>query len=174
MSFSSQGTGKQKQEVRIYLGNRHLWPCSTKLRRAKAKRVFPREHIDHGLYALPTTQEITLHTTSTEGQYKNQIDYILYNQRWGNFTESPKTRLDADCDSHQERLTAKFRPKLKKVGKSTMPFRYELNQIPYDYTVEVKNRIKGLYLIEFLKNYGQRFITLYRWQLPNYPQEKEM
>ena len=55
-----------------------------------------------------------------------------------------------------------------------MPFRYELNQIPYDYTVEVKNRFKGLYLIEFLKNYGQRFITLYRRQLPNYPQEKEM
>ena len=51
---------------------------------------------------------------------------------------------------------------MKRVGKTTRPFRYDLNQIPYDYTVKVKNRLKGLDLIEFLKNYGQRFITLYR------------
>ena len=53
---------------------------------------------------------------------------------------------------------------MKKVGKSTRPFRYDLNQIPYNYTVEVTNRFKGLDLIEFLKNYGQRFMTLYRRQ----------
>ena len=57
---------------------------------------------------------------------------------------------------------AKFRLKLKKVGKTTRPFRYDLNQIPYDYTVEVTNRFKGLDLIDNLKNYGQRFVTLYR------------
>ena len=51
---------------------------------------------------------------------------------------------------------------MKKVGKTTRPFRYDLNQPPYDYTVEVTNRFKGLDLIEFLKNYGQRFVTLYR------------
>ena len=51
---------------------------------------------------------------------------------------------------------------MKKVGKATRPFRYDLNQIPYNYTVEVTNRFKGLDLIEFLKNYGQRFVTLYR------------
>ena len=56
----------------------------------------------------------------------------------------------------------KFRLKLKKVGKTTRPFRYDLNQIPYDYTVEVTNRFKGLDLIEWLKNYGWRFMTLYR------------
>ena len=54
--------------------------------------------------------------------------------------------------------------KLKKVGKTTRPFRYDLNQIPYDYTVEVRNRFKGLDLIECLKNYGWRFVTLYRRQ----------
>ena len=54
--------------------------------------------------------------------------------------------------------------KLKKVGKTTRPFRYSLNQIPYDYTVEVTNRFKGLDLIEFLKNYGQMIVTLYRRQ----------
>ena len=51
---------------------------------------------------------------------------------------------------------------MKKVGKTTRPFRYDLNQIPYNYTVEVTNRFKGLDLIEFLKNYGQRFVKLYR------------
>ena len=58
---------------------------------------------------------------------------------------------------------AKFRLKLKKVGKTTKPFRYDLNQICYDYTVEVTNRFKELDLIECLKNYG-RFVTLYRRQ----------
>ena len=52
--------------------------------------------------------------------------------------------------------------KLKKVGKTTRPFRYDLNQIPYDYTVEVRNRFKGLDRIECLMNYGRRFVTLYR------------
>ena len=59
---------------------------------------------------------------------------------------------------------AKFRLKLKKVGKTTTPFRYDLNRIPYDCTVEVTNRFKGLDLIECLKNYGPRFMTLYRRQ----------
>ena len=63
-----------------------------------------------------------------------------------------------------ELLIAKFRFKLKKVGKTTRPFRYDLNQIPYDCTVEVKNRFKVLDLIECLMNYGQRFVTLYRRQ----------
>ena len=57
--------------------------------------------------------------------------------------------------------TAKFRLKLKNVGKTTRPFRYNLNQTLYDYIVEVTNRFKGLALIQCLKNYGQRFVTLY-------------
>ena len=73
-------------------------------------------------------------------------------------------RPRADCGSDHELLTAKFRLKLKKVGKTTRPLRYDLNQIPYDYTVEVTNRFKGLDLIECLKNYGQRFMILYRRQ----------
>ena len=75
-----------------------------------------------------------------------------------------KTRPVADCGSDHELLIAKFRCKLKKVGKTTTPFRYDLNQIPYNYIAEVTNRFKGLDLIECLKNYGQRFITLYRRQ----------
>ena len=73
-----------------------------------------------------------------------------------------KTRPGADCGSDRELLIAKFRLKLKKVGKTTRPFRYDLIQIPY--TVEVRNRFKGLDLIEYLMNYGWRFVTLYRRQ----------
>ena len=73
-----------------------------------------------------------------------------------------KTRPGAECGSDHELFIAKFRLILKKVGKTTRPSRYDLNKIPYDYTVEVTNRFKGLDLIECLKNYGQRFETLYR------------
>ena len=75
-----------------------------------------------------------------------------------------KTKLGADCGSDLELLNVKFRLKLKKVGKTTRPFRYDLNQILYAYTVEVTNRFKGLDLIECLRNYGQRFVILYRRQ----------
>ena len=78
--------------------------------------------------------------------------------------QSTETRPGADYGSDHELLIAKFRLKLKKVGKTTRLFRYDLNQIPYDYTVEVRNRFKGLDLIECLKNYGQRFVTLCRRQ----------
>ena len=93
-----------------------------------------------------------------------RLIYILCSQRWRSPSQSAKTRLGADCGSDHELLIAKFRLKLKKVGKTTRPFRYDLNQTPYDYTVEVRNRFKGLDLSECLKNYGQRFVTLYRRQ----------
>ena len=78
-------------------------------------------------------------------------------------TQSAKTRPGADCGSDHELLIAKISLKLMKVGKTTRPFRYDLNQIPYDYTVEV-SRFKGLDLIECLKNDGRRFMTLSRRQ----------
>ena len=102
--------------------------------------------------------------TSLDGQHRNQIDYILCSQRWRSSIKSAKTRLGADCGSDHELLIVKFRLKLKKVGKTTRPFRYDLNQIPYDYTVEVRNRFERLDLIECLMNDGQRFMTLYRRQ----------
>ncbi|XP_055277722.1 uncharacterized protein LOC129553083 [Moschus berezovskii] len=86
--------------------------------------------------------------TSPDGQHRNQIDYILCNQRWRSCIQLAKTRPGADCGSDHELLIAKFRLKLKKAGKTTRPFRYDLNQIPYDYTVEVRNRFKGLDLID--------------------------
>ena len=102
--------------------------------------------------------------TSPDGQHRNQSDYILCNQRWRSSIQSAKIRPGADCGSVHELLIAKFRLKLKKLGKTTRPFRYDLNQIPYDYTVEVRNRFKGLDLKDWLMNYGWRFVILYRRQ----------
>ena len=94
------------------------------------------------------------HQGSPKEKVSHQIDYILYSQKRKSCIQSAKTRLGADCGSDQEHLIAKFRLKLKKMGKTTRPFRYDLNQIPYDYTLEVTNRFTGLDLIECLKNYG--------------------
>ena len=82
--------------------------------------------------------------TSPDGQYQNHTDYILRSQRWRSSIQSAKTRLGADCGSNHEILIAIFRFKLKKVRKTNRLFRYDLNQIAYDYTVEVTNRFKGL------------------------------
>ena len=89
---------------------------------------------------------------------------IFFAVRWRSSTQSAKTKLGANSGSVHEPLIGKFRLQLKKVGKTIRLFRYDLNQIPYYYTVEVRNRSKGLDLIECLKNYGQRFMTLYRRQ----------
>ena len=86
--------------------------------------------------------------TSPDGQHQNQTDDILCSQKWRSSIQSTKTRPGADCGSDHEHLIAKFTLKWKKVGKTTRPFRYDLNQIPCDYTVEVRNRFKGLDLID--------------------------
>ena len=86
--------------------------------------------------------------SSLPDKYQNQIDYILCSQRWRSSIQSAKTRPGADCGSDHELLIAKFRLKLKKVGKTTRPFRYDLNHIPYNYTVKVTNRFKGSDLID--------------------------
>ena len=91
----------------------------------------------------------------------NQNDYIVCNQKWRRSILSAKTRPGADCGSDHELLIVKFRLKLKKVGKTTRLLRYDLNQIPYNYTMEVRNRFKELDLIACLMNYGRRFVTLW-------------
>ena len=92
-------------------------------------------------------QERRLYTwTSPDGQHRNQIDYILCSQRWRSSIQSAKTRQGADYGSDHELLITKFRLKLKKVGKTTRLFRYDLNEIPYVCTVRI--RFKGLDLID--------------------------
>ena len=80
---------------------------------------------------------------SPDGQHQNQIDYILCSQRWRSSIQSAKTQLGADCGSDHEILVTKFILKWKKDLKTTRQFRDDLNQIPYDYKVEVSNRFKG-------------------------------
>ena len=144
--------------------NRQIWPWSTEWNRAKANRVLPRERtvVANTLFQQHKRRLYTW--TSPDGQHRNQIGYILHSQRWRSSIQSAKRRSGADCGSEHELLIAKFRLKLKKVEKTTRPFRYDLNQIPYDYTDEVRNRLKGPDLIECLMNYGWRFMTLYRRQ----------
>ena len=89
--------------------------------------------------------------------------------------QSAKTRTGADCGSDQELLIAKFRLKLKKVGKTVRPFRYDLNQIPYDYTVEVRYRLKGLDLIDRVpEELWTEVHNIVQEAVQNHPQEKEM
>ena len=93
------------------------------------------------------TQEMTLHMDIT--RWSTPKSYLLYFlKRWRSSIQSAKIRPGADCGSDHELLISKFRLKLKEVGKTTRPFRYNINQIPYDYTVEVMNRFKGLDLVD--------------------------
>ena len=158
--FHYRGLEWNNRKSRNTWSNRKIWPWSTEWSRAKANRVLP----ENALVIANTLfhqHKRSLYTwTSPDGQYWNQIDYILCSQRWRSSIQSTKTRPGADCGSDHELLIAKFRLKLKKVGKTTRPSRYDLNQIPYDYTVEVRNRFKGLDLIDRVPEE----LTLYRRQ----------
>ena len=90
--------------------------------------------------------------TSPDGQYGNQVNYSLCSQKWRISIQSAKTRPGADCGTDYELLMGKFRLQLKKVVKTTRPLRCDLNQIPYNYTVKVRNRFKRLDLIDRVPN----------------------
>ena len=113
--------------------------------------------------------------TSPDGQHQNQIDYILCSQRWRSSIQSTKTRPGADCGSDHILLIDKFRLKLRKVRKTTRPFRYDLNQIPYDYTVEVRNRFKGLDLIDTVPDelWNEVRDTVQETEIKTIPMEKK-
>ena len=122
---------------------REVVVSSTIRTKIKNNRVLPRELTGHSKHPLPTTQEKTLHTGITKWSILKSIDYICCSQRWRTSIESAKAKLGADCGSDHELFIDRVRPKLKKAGKITRPFRYDLNEIAYDYTVEVRNRFKG-------------------------------
>ena len=124
------------------------WLMQLTLTQSTANRVLPREHAGHSKHPLKTHNGWRCTWTSPDGQYWNQIDYILCRQRWRSSIQSAKTRPGAGCGSDHELLIAKFRLKLKKIGETTRPFRYDLNQIPYGCTVVVMNRFKGLDLVD--------------------------
>ena len=138
------------------------WPLSTEWSRAKAHRVLPRECPGHSKHPLPTTQEKTLHMDIT--RWSTPKSDWLYSSKLEKLYTVSKNKTGSWLWLRSWIPYCQIRLKLKKVGETTGPCRYDLNQIPYDYTVEVGNRFKGLDLIECLMNYGQRFVTLYRRQ----------
>ena len=134
--FHYRGLEWKSRKSRNTWSNRQIWPWNTKWNSAEANRGLPREHTGHN--TLFQQYKRRLYTqTSPDGQCWDKINYILCSQRWRSSIQSEKTRPGADCGSDHELLTAKFRLKLKKVGETNRSFRYDLNQIPYDDTVEV-------------------------------------
>ena len=123
--------------------------------------ILSREHTGHSKHPLPTTKEATLHMDITRWSIPKS-DSLYFVQ-----SKLEKVYTDSKCSNH-ELLTVTSRLKLKKVENSTKPFKYNLNQIPYDYAVEVMNILKGLDLYWEFKNrgssYEQRFTTFYRQQ----------
>ena len=113
-----------------------------------ATRVLSREHTSHRKHHFPTTQDMTLHMDIE--RWSTPKSYWLYSlqPKKERFSQSAKRRPEVGCGSDHELLIADFRLKLKKIGKITSPVRDDLNQIPYDYTVEVMNRFKGLDPVE--------------------------
>ena len=133
----------QKEKVKRYLKYKEVWPWSTKWSRAKANRVFCQENMLVIVNTLFQQHKRWLYTwTSPDSQSWNQIDYIFCSQRQRSSVQSTKTRLGDDCASDHEVLIGKFRLKLKKT------IQVWLKSNPYDYTVEVTNRFKGLDLMD--------------------------
>ena len=121
-------------------------------------------HIAHSKHPLPTTQEKTLHMDITRWiVLKSDWLYSLKPKMEKLYTVS-KNKTGSWLWLISQTFIVKFRLKLKKVGKTTRTFIYDLNQVCYNYTVKVTDRFKGLHLTECLKNCGQRFVTWYRRQ----------
>ena len=110
--------------------SRQVWPWSTKWSRAKANRVLPRECTDHSKHPPPTTQEMALYMGITRWSIPKSDWLYSLQLKMESSIQSAKIRLGADCGSDHKFLIAKFRLKLKKVGKTTRLIRYDLNQIP--------------------------------------------
>ena len=141
--FHYRGLECKSRKSRNTWSNRQIWPWNTEWSRAKIE--FCQENALVIANTLFQQHKRRLYTwTSPNGQHQIQTDYILCSQRWRSSIQSTKTRPGADCGSDHELFIAKFRLELKKVGKTTRPIRYDLNQIPYDYTMEVRNIFKGL------------------------------
>ena len=104
--------------------NRQIWAWSTEWSRAKANRVWQENALVIVSILFQQHKKKLYAWTSPDGQHWNQIDYIFCSQRWRSSTQSAKRRPGGDCGSDHELLNAKFRLKLKKVGKTTRPVRY--------------------------------------------------
>ena len=142
--FHYRGLECKSRKSRNTWSNRKIWPWNMEWSRAKTNRVLPRKCTGHSKHPLPTTQEKTLHMDIIRWPtLKSDWLYCLQPKMEKLYTVS-KTKTRSWLWLRPWSLIANFRFKLRKVGKTTRPFRYDLNQIPSDYTVEVRNRFKGL------------------------------
>ena len=141
--FHYRGLECKSRKSRNTWSNRQIWRWSTEWSRATLIEFCQENALVIANTLFQQHKRRLYMWTSADGQQQNQIDYILCSQRWRSSIQSAKTRPGADCGSDHELVIAKFRLKLKKVGKTTRPFRYDLNQIPYDYTVEVRNDLRA-------------------------------
>ena len=116
-SFHHRELECKSRKSRDVWNNRQIWIWKTTWIRAKSNRALWREHTDHSKHSVPTTQEKTSHGDITRWSITKQIEYIICSQRWRSSIQSAKIRQGADCGSDHE-LIAKFRFKLKEVGKS--------------------------------------------------------
>ena len=126
-SLHYRGLECKSRKSRDTWSNRQIWPWSTKRSRSKANSFAKRTHWSLTNTLFQQHKRILYTWTAPDGQHWNQIDYILCSQRWRSSIQSAKTRLGADCGWDYEFLIAKFRLKLKKVGKTTRPLKYDLN-----------------------------------------------
>ena len=150
----SRGLECKSRKSRATGSNRQIWAWNIKWSRYGAGQRLAEFYLENALVIANTLKSDWLYSL----QSKMEKFYTVSKNK-------PRSWRGSDY----ELLIATFRLKLKKVGKTTWQFRYDLNQITYDYTVEVTNKFKELDLIECLKNYGQRFVTLYRrqWSRPS-------
>ena len=150
--FHYRGLECKSRKSRNTWSNRQIWPWSIDWSRAKTNRVLPRERIGHSKHPLPKTQEKTLHVDITR-QSTPKSDWLHPLQsKMEKLCIVSKNKTGSGLWLRSWTPYAKFRLKLKILGKTTRPFRYDLNQIPYDYTVEVRIRFKGLDLIDRVPN----------------------
>ena len=142
--FHHRGLEYKSRKSRVTWSNRQVWPWNTKWSRAKANGVLSKEHTGHSKHPFPTTQEMPLHMDITRWSTPKS-DWLCSSQLK---MEKLYKKYGADYGSNHELHIAKLRLKLKKVRKTTRPLRYDLNQVPYNYTVKVANRFKGLDLVD--------------------------
>ena len=128
--FHYRGLECKSRKPRNTWSNRQIWPLNTEWSRAKANKVFPKEHSGQSKHPLPTTQGKTLHMDIPRWSTPKSDWLYSFQPKMGSSIQSTKTRPGADCGSDHELLITKFRLKLKRAGKTARPFRYDLNQIP--------------------------------------------
>ena len=127
--FHYRGLECKSRKSRNTWSNRQIWPWNAEWSRATTNKVLQENALVIANTLFQPHKRRLYTWTSTDGQHQNKVDYILCSQRWRSSIQSTKTRPGADCGSDHELLIAKFRLKLKKVGKTARPFRYDLNQI---------------------------------------------